>query len=247
MAVRVQLKTAVLEKVYPKRDEEHTADVRHRRTAAVDVLEGGGDELLDGDEDHDASDGGEHTVNHVVREAVGEEEAHDDRAHRLACTGQRAPLDGLPLAAGGVVDGRGHSHALGNVVSGDGKGEGEAHVEAAQAPQVHRNTLGEVVDADAQRRHHAQRLQVLLVITLAAENHGLYVWFRHEQLYQVEEAHAQEEAEVGGDEADALDGAGQEVHEGDVGHDAGAEAEHVPQLRERRLSVGHNQQPPNAR
>ncbi len=123
-----------------------------------------GEELVEGDEDHDPGDHGEEDPHHRVVEKIVQKSVADQRPHRLGEAGEEGVVEGLALAACGVIDGDGDGDPLGDVVDGDSQGDGNTDGGIGEGGGEGRQPLGEVVDGDGQGGEgpHAQQLALAL-------------------------------------------------------------------------------------
>lgn len=163
-SVRVIVAALGVEEVNRKSDEGHAESVRDHGRISRNVLKGSGEKLLKRNEDHDTSDGGKEHLNGVVIHVRREEHGEDKRSQGLANTAHHAELEGLPLGASRVIDGRGYGHALRNIVRSDGQCNGKSNIHALQASQVDGDTFREVVDRNTQSSNETNTFQFAIFL-----------------------------------------------------------------------------------
>ena len=91
----------------------------------LSIFPGGGQQLIEGDEYHNAGYSRKNNAEDRVRHDGHQQEPADQSAKRFRQAGQEGIAKGLFPGTGGLVDGHGHGDALGNVVDGDGHHDGD--------------------------------------------------------------------------------------------------------------------------
>ena len=115
------------------------------------VLAGGGQQLVDGNEDHDSCDDGEHAAHQRGRHERHEDRPGEQSPDGLGQAGEEREPERLSAVARGVEDGDGDGDTLGDVVDGDGDGNGDAQRAAVDGGGEGGDALGEVMDGDGER------------------------------------------------------------------------------------------------